>query len=86
MKYVSFIRFLFINSFKRWWWVKVTALADQRMFTELEQFSKQKKSPIGYMPFLEACVRNNSPENAEKYVPKIPKNQLVEALVKIGLV
>jgi len=69
---------------KRWWWVKVTALADQRMFAELEQFSKQKKSPIGYMPFLEACVRNNSPENAEKYIPKIPKNQLVAALVKIG--
>jgi hypothetical protein len=33
---------------KRYWWLKVITLAEQGEWFELEKFSNQKKSPIGY--------------------------------------
>ena len=33
---------------RRYWWVKIRALAESGDYEELEKFSKQKKSPIGY--------------------------------------
>ncbi|RWS09868.1 vacuolar protein sorting-associated protein 16-like protein [Dinothrombium tinctorium] len=33
---------------KRFWWLKITVLAEQGQWLELEKFSKVKKSPIGY--------------------------------------
>lgn len=32
----------------RFWWVKIRGLAEVGDYEELEKFSKQKKSPIGY--------------------------------------
>ena len=32
----------------RYWWTKIQALGAARDWTELEKFSKSKKSPIGY--------------------------------------
>uniref|UniRef100_A0A674D238 Vacuolar protein sorting-associated protein 16 homolog n=1 Tax=Salmo trutta TaxID=8032 RepID=A0A674D238_SALTR len=43
---------------KRYWWLKLTALAEKDDWEEMEKFSKSKKSPIGYLPFVEVlCVR-----------------------------
>lgn len=33
---------------KRFWWLKISVLADQNEWIELEKFGKSKKSPIGY--------------------------------------
>ena len=38
----------------RYWWAKIRGLASVGDFEELERFSKQKKSPIGY----EVCNTN----------------------------
>jgi len=38
--------------FFRFWWVKITTLAEQEDWGELEKFSKAKKSPIGYEVIL----------------------------------
>uniref|UniRef100_K7FQH3 Vacuolar protein sorting-associated protein 16 homolog n=1 Tax=Pelodiscus sinensis TaxID=13735 RepID=K7FQH3_PELSI len=35
---------------KRFWWLKISALAERDDWEELEKFSKSKKSPIGYLP------------------------------------
>jgi len=37
---------------KRWWWIKLKALAHIRDWEGLESFAKSKKSPIGYEPFV----------------------------------
>lgn len=37
---------------KRWWWVKLKALAEVKDWDGLEGFAKSKKSPIGYEPFV----------------------------------
>jgi len=42
---------------KRWWWVKLKALAEIKDWDGLEAFAKSKKSPIGYEPFV---VRHHS--------------------------
>uniref|UniRef100_A0A663NFC1 Vacuolar protein sorting-associated protein 16 homolog n=1 Tax=Athene cunicularia TaxID=194338 RepID=A0A663NFC1_ATHCN len=34
---------------KRYWWLKISALANRGDWEELEKFSKSKKSPIGYL-------------------------------------
>lgn len=52
---------------KRLWWLKLTALADLEDWEELEKFSKSKKSPIGYLPFVEICMKQHNKYEAKKY-------------------
>jgi len=59
-------------------------LAEQGNFTELESFSKSKKSPIGYLPFIEVCVKHNAPDEVTKYISKVPQEKRVPALLKAG--
>ena len=42
-----------------YWWAKIRGLADIPDFEELERFSKQKKSPIGYEVFLLHVMHEN---------------------------
>lgn len=39
---------ILLFNWNRFWWVKIRALAEVGDYEELEKFSKQKKSPIGY--------------------------------------
>jgi len=55
---------------KRYWWIKIRALADSESWEKLEEFSKQK-SPIGYKPFAEVCIKKKNSEEAIKYIKKI---------------
>lgn len=36
------------NIFNRYWWLRIQCLAEEGMWSDLEKFSKSKKSPIGY--------------------------------------
>eukprot|EP00003_Mantamonas_plastica_P023305 TRINITY_DN416_c0_g1_i1.p1 TRINITY_DN416_c0_g1~~TRINITY_DN416_c0_g1_i1.p1 ORF type:complete len:831 (-),score=270.28 TRINITY_DN416_c0_g1_i1:30-2522(-) len=56
---------------QRFWWLKVKALAETRQWEQLEKFSKEKKSPIGYEPFVEACMEQGSEYEAVKYIQRI---------------
>ncbi|KAI9083186.1 hypothetical protein K1719_034919 [Acacia pycnantha] len=51
---------------KRWYWLKVFALATIKDWAALEKFSKEKKPPIGYRPFVEACVEADEKAEALK--------------------
>ncbi|PQQ02881.1 Vacuolar sorting-associated protein 16 [Prunus yedoensis var. nudiflora] len=51
---------------KRWYWLKVFALATIRDWDALEKFSKEKRPPIGYRPFVEACVEADEKGEALK--------------------
>jgi vacuolar protein sorting-associated protein 16 len=51
---------------KRYWWIKVNALSFLNDWEGLEKFSKKEKvSPIGYVPFVEACLKKKPLENVE---------------------
>uniref|UniRef100_A0A8C4QZR3 Vacuolar protein sorting-associated protein 16 homolog n=1 Tax=Eptatretus burgeri TaxID=7764 RepID=A0A8C4QZR3_EPTBU len=63
---------------RRWWWLKVEALAYLGDWLELEKFSKSKKSPIGYQPFVDACLKHGNRFEARKYIHKLPPEQKVK--------
>lgn len=58
---------------KRYWWIKIRALAESESWEKLEEFSKQK-SPIGYKPFAEVCIKKQKFDEASKYIKKIKEN------------
>jgi hypothetical protein len=47
---------------KRFWWIKLKALAATHNWEGLEAFAKSKKSPIGYEPFVVSRIRSSCRE------------------------
>ena len=41
------------------------------LWSELEKFSKSKKSPIGYEPFVNYCMDSFNVQEAKKYYAKV---------------
>ncbi|XP_065851815.1 protein VACUOLELESS1 [Euphorbia lathyris] len=71
---------------KRWYWLKVFALATIRDWDALEKFSKEKRPPIGFRPFVEACVDADEKGEALKYIPKLADpREKAEAYARIGM-
>ncbi|CAN4104407.1 unnamed protein product [Withania somnifera] len=71
---------------KRWYWLKVFALVTIRDWDALEKFSKEKRPPIGYRPFVEACVDADEKGEALKYIPKLTDpRERAEAYARIGM-
>lgn len=73
----------FVDNF-RYWWLKISNLAQQKDWIELERFSKIKKSPIGYAPFVDVCLQNDSKAEALKYLPKVSEDLKVKYCIKVG--
>uniref|UniRef100_A0A8C6SSQ0 Vacuolar protein sorting-associated protein 16 homolog n=1 Tax=Neogobius melanostomus TaxID=47308 RepID=A0A8C6SSQ0_9GOBI len=69
---------------KRFWWLKLRALAEKQDWDELDKFSRSKKSPIGYLPFVEVCVKNHNQHEAKKYLLKVSPEQRVKACLLLG--
>ncbi|XP_050227188.1 protein VACUOLELESS1 isoform X2 [Mercurialis annua] len=71
---------------KRWYWLKVFALATIRDWDALEKFSKEKRPPTGYRPFVEACTDADEKGEALKYIPKLSDlRERAEAYARIGM-
>ncbi|XP_068100938.1 vacuolar protein sorting-associated protein 16 homolog isoform X2 [Hyperolius riggenbachi] len=69
---------------KRYWWLKLTALAEKEDWEELENFSKSKRSPIGYLPFVEICMKHRNKLEAKKYTARVSPEQKVKAFLLTG--
>ncbi|GMG99177.1 hypothetical protein Nepgr_001017 [Nepenthes gracilis] len=71
---------------KRWYWLKVFALATTRDWDALDKFSKEKRPPIGYKPFVEACIDADEKSEALKYIPRLADpRERAEAYARIGM-
>ncbi|KAF8764583.1 Vacuolar protein sorting-associated protein like [Argiope bruennichi] len=70
---------------RRFWWLQITVLADGGDWLELEKFSRSKKSPIGYEPFVDACVKHDNVYEAKKYLSKVKEENKVKYYIKAGL-
>ncbi|CAL5336393.1 unnamed protein product [Camellia sinensis] len=80
------VRTEFKVSEKRWYWLKVFALATIRDWDALEKFSKEKRPPIGYRPFVESCIDADEKGEALKYIPKLADpRERAEAYARIGM-
>ena len=54
---------------KRFWWIYIKAVASIRDWENLEKWS-QRKSPIGFDPFVKVCLDQGAYKEALKYIPK----------------
>jgi hypothetical protein len=70
----------------QFWWAKLRALCAIGDFEELERFSRQKKSPIGYEPFAEMCIQHGNRKEAAKYIPKCAAEERFPLYLKIEYV
>uniref|UniRef100_A0ABM5GKT5 Vacuolar protein sorting-associated protein 16 homolog n=1 Tax=Pogona vitticeps TaxID=103695 RepID=A0ABM5GKT5_9SAUR len=69
---------------KRFWWLKINALAEQGDWEEMEKFSKSKKPPIGYLPFVEICMKHHNRHEAKKFASRVAPEQRVKAFLLVG--
>ncbi|XP_077989106.1 vacuolar protein sorting-associated protein 16 homolog [Glandiceps talaboti] len=69
---------------KRFWWLKIEALAEIGDWPELDKFSKNKKSPVGYEPFVEACIKHQNRFEACKYIPRVSPENKAKMYIKVG--
>lgn len=62
--------------------MRIESLAKLNDWVELEKFSKSKKSPIGYSPFVDVCLEKNNKTEALKYLPRVSEDIIVKYYVK----
>ncbi|CAH2085639.1 unnamed protein product [Euphydryas editha] len=67
---------------RRYWWLRILTLAERDEWAQLEIFSKSKKSPVGYEPFVDACLKYGKNDEALKYLPKCRDDIKVKYYVK----
>jgi hypothetical protein len=75
---------------KRMWHVEVLALARGGCWDELYRLvgnpgSRSKAPPIGFEPFIEACISCGAPQEAAKYIARLPEyHEQMEWYCNIG--
>lgn len=69
---------------RRYWWIKIQALAEAGEWAELDKFSRTKKPPVGMEAFVEVCAKHNNVSEAMKYMPRVSPDLKVKCLVKVG--
>ncbi|KAI8351246.1 Vps16, N-terminal region-domain-containing protein [Mortierella sp. GBAus27b] len=67
---------------KRFWWIKLRALVEIRDWEGVATLAKSK-SPIGYEPFVEECVKTRQFGEASKYIMKCDAHLRAGLFLKI---
>ncbi|CZR57193.1 related to vacuolar protein sorting VACUOLELESS1 [Phialocephala subalpina] len=52
------------------WWIRLRALVAKRDWNDLEEWSKTRKSPIGWEPFFALILSAGNPKLASIFIPK----------------
>ncbi len=74
---------------KPWHWLRLRALVAKRDWGELEEFSKQRKSPIGWEPFFNEILGAGNTKLAAAFVAKctnLSPQERSEMYVKCGAI
>ena len=71
---------------RRWWRLKVTGLSHARNWSALWELGSARRSPIGFKPFVDACIAQGAYDEAARYVPKLPPAEAVPVYLQIGRV
>ena len=67
---------------KRFWMLKVNALAEVGDWGELEKMSKVKKPPVSLEVFVDAALKHGNRTEAMRFVVRVPQELKVKCLVK----
>ncbi|KIW03814.1 uncharacterized protein PV09_05114 [Verruconis gallopava] len=74
---------------RTFWFIRLRALVAKRDWTELEELSKLKKSPIGWEPFFHEILGAGNLRTAALFIPKCTGLKVAERVdmwVKVGMV
>ncbi|KAF2762704.1 vacuolar sorting-associated protein [Pseudovirgaria hyperparasitica] len=74
---------------KTQWWLRLRGLVQARYWTELEEMSKTKKSPIGWEPFFNALLAAGNTRLAGTFIPKctsLSVGERIDMWVKCGMI
>ena len=72
---------------RRWWSLKLKGLMQARDWVGLwELSSSARRSPIGYKPFVEACVKQGAYDEACRYIAKLTPAEAVPMYLQINKV
>ncbi|KAL8944695.1 MAG: hypothetical protein Q9216_000263 [Gyalolechia sp. 2 TL-2023] len=74
---------------KTWWWLRLRGLVAKRDFGEIEEVSKQRRSPIGWEAFFNEVLGAGNQKLAALFVPKctgLTAQERSEMFVKCGMV
>lgn len=57
----------------RWYWLKLTALAAAHDWEGLDAFAAERRSPIGWEPFLQAAAQHGAPQEVQmRLIARMP--------------
>ncbi|CRK93076.1 CLUMA_CG006503, isoform A [Clunio marinus] len=70
---------------KHFWYLRIEVLGSNYQWDELEKFSKSKKSPIGFEPFVEVCLKGRQLTEAKKYINKCRDDRKIIWYNRAGL-
>ena len=68
----------------RFWYLKLYTLTEAKDFEGLDAFSKSKRSPIGYEPFVHHLVEKGYPKEAVAYVAKCDSPKRADLYAECG--
>jgi len=69
---------------KRFWYIKLHALASIRDFEGLDAFARSKRSPIGYEAFVRHLIEKGHLKEAATFVPRCDSTKRVDLYVDCG--
>ncbi|KAK0623469.1 Vps16, N-terminal region-domain-containing protein [Immersiella caudata] len=70
------------------WWIRLQALVARRDWSEIEEISRARKSPIGWEPFFNQTLQAGNPRLAATFIPKctgLEPGQAITMYEKCGL-
>ncbi|AOW00217.1 Vps16, C-terminal region-domain-containing protein [Yarrowia lipolytica] len=70
---------------RKWTWLKLNAYVERRDWTGLMEFATSRRSPIGYVPFYDACMAAGSKRNAAEYITMTALDADVDERVQMAL-
>ncbi|KIX08743.1 uncharacterized protein Z518_03400 [Rhinocladiella mackenziei CBS 650.93] len=74
---------------KTWWWLRLRALTAARLWGEVEEIGKNKKSPIGWEPFYNEILGAGNTRLASSFIPKctgLQPAERIEMWIKCGMI
>jgi len=85
-RHTSKLKTMLKVSDRRLWYMEVQALSRSGCWDELARLVSSKKAPpIGFQPFIEACITHNNLAEASKYIARLPEyHEQMEWLCNIG--
>ncbi|BFZ22188.1 hypothetical protein BsWGS_25227 [Bradybaena similaris] len=70
---------------RRYWILRIHALAEAGDWAELDKFSKVKKAPVGMEAFIDGCMKHHNRVEAMKYLGRVTPEHKVRCLVKVSM-